>query len=44
MARAETIEAFSRIDILVNAIGGGAGKVLLDAQDYPAPPGTGSTS
>jgi NAD(P)-dependent dehydrogenase (short-subunit alcohol dehydrogenase family) len=26
---------FGSIDIMVNAIGGGAGKVLFDAQDYP---------
>lgn len=32
---AETIEAFGRIDIIVNAIGGGAGKVLFGAQEYP---------
>ena len=29
------IERFGRLDILVNAVGGGAGKVLFDAQDYP---------
>ena len=28
-------ERFGRLDIMVNAIGGGAGKVLYDAQDYP---------
>ncbi len=32
---AETVGAFGRIDIIVNAIGGGAGKVLFDAQEYP---------
>jgi gluconate 5-dehydrogenase len=29
------IDRFGRLDILVNAVGGGAGKVLFDAQDYP---------
>lgn len=29
------VEHFGRLDIAVNAIGGGAGKVLFDAQDYP---------
>ena len=32
---AETIERFGRIDILVNAVGGGAGKVLHPAEAYP---------
>jgi gluconate 5-dehydrogenase len=32
---AETVEAFGRVDILVNAIGGGAGKVLHVAHEYP---------
>jgi NAD(P)-dependent dehydrogenase (short-subunit alcohol dehydrogenase family) len=32
---AETIERFGRIDILVNAVGGGAGKALHPAEDYP---------
>ena len=31
----ETIERFGRIDIVVNAVGGGAGKVLHPAEDYP---------
>lgn len=31
----ETVARFGRIDILVNAVGGGAGKVLHDAQQYP---------
>ncbi len=31
----ETIDRFGRLDIVINAIGGGAGKVLHDAQDYP---------
>ena len=31
----ETIERFGRIDILVNAVGGGAGKVLHPAEAYP---------
>jgi gluconate 5-dehydrogenase len=34
-AVASTVERFGRLDIVVNAIGGGAGKVLFDAQDYP---------
>ena len=32
---AETLERFGRIDILVNAVGGGAGKALHPAEDYP---------
>jgi len=32
---AETLDAFGRVDIIVNAIGGGAGKVLFEAQEYP---------
>lgn len=36
-AVAETVEHFGRLDIIINAIGGGAGKVLFDAQDYPLP-------
>jgi gluconate 5-dehydrogenase len=36
-AVAETIERFGRLDIIVNAIGGGAGNVLFDAQEYPKP-------
>lgn len=31
----ETLQAFGRVDILVNAIGGGAGKVLHAAHEYP---------
>lgn len=31
----ETIDHFGRLDVIINAIGGGAGKVLFDAQDYP---------
>jgi NAD(P)-dependent dehydrogenase (short-subunit alcohol dehydrogenase family) len=34
-AVAETVEAFGRLDILVNAIGGGAGTALYGAEDYP---------
>ncbi len=30
-----TIDAFGRIDIVVNAVGGGASKVLHAAEDYP---------
>ena len=29
------LERFGRLDIVVNAVGGGAGKVIHDAQDYP---------
>lgn len=32
---ARTVDTYGRLDIIVNAIGGGAGKVLFDAQDYP---------
>lgn len=32
---AETLERFGRIDIVVNAVGGGAGKVLHPAEVYP---------
>ncbi len=32
---ARTLEAFGRLDIIVNAVGGGAGKVLFDAETYP---------
>jgi gluconate 5-dehydrogenase len=32
---ASTVEKFGRLDIIVNCVGGGAGKVLFDAQDYP---------
>jgi gluconate 5-dehydrogenase len=31
----ETIERFGRIDIVVNAVGGGAGKALHPAEQYP---------
>jgi gluconate 5-dehydrogenase len=31
----ETVERFGRIDIIVNAVGGGAGKVLHPAEAYP---------
>jgi NAD(P)-dependent dehydrogenase (short-subunit alcohol dehydrogenase family) len=30
-----TLERFGSLDIIVNAIGGGAGKVLFEAQEYP---------
>lgn len=36
-AVAETLEHFGQLDIIINAVGGGAGKVLFDAQDYPIP-------
>jgi NAD(P)-dependent dehydrogenase (short-subunit alcohol dehydrogenase family) len=32
---ARIVDHYGRLDIVVNAIGGGAGKVLFDAQDYP---------
>ena len=32
---AETVDHFGRIDIIVNAVGGGAGKVLHPAEAYP---------
>jgi gluconate 5-dehydrogenase len=32
---AATVERFGRLDIVVNAVGGGAGKVLFNAEDYP---------
>src|SRR5512142_2804774 len=32
---AMTLEHYGRLDVLVNCVGGGAGKVLFDAQDYP---------
>jgi gluconate 5-dehydrogenase len=32
---AAAVERFGRLDIIVNAVGGGAGKVLFDAQEYP---------
>jgi len=34
-AVAETIAALGRLDIIINAIGGGAGKVLFPAHEYP---------
>jgi NAD(P)-dependent dehydrogenase (short-subunit alcohol dehydrogenase family) len=30
-----TVDHYGRLDIVINAVGGGAGKVLFDAQDYP---------
>jgi gluconate 5-dehydrogenase len=36
-AVAETIDHFGHLDVIINAVGGGAGKVLFDAQDYPIP-------
>lgn len=32
---AETLERFGRVDIIINAIGGGAGDVLFAAHEYP---------
>ncbi len=32
---AAIVERFGQLDIVVNAVGGGAGKVLFDAQEYP---------
>jgi len=34
-AVAETVDKFGRLDIIVNAVGGGAGKVLFEAHEYP---------
>jgi NAD(P)-dependent dehydrogenase (short-subunit alcohol dehydrogenase family) len=34
-AIAETLGEFGRVDIIINAIGGGAGKVLFPAHEYP---------
>ena len=34
-AVAETVKAFGKVDLVVNCIGGGAGKVLFDAHSYP---------
>ncbi len=34
-AVAAAVERFGRLDIVVNAVGGGAGKVLFSAEDYP---------
>lgn len=33
---AETIQRFGRLDIILNAVGGGAGTALFAAEDYPA--------
>ena len=33
----ETMDAFGRLDVLVNAIGGGAGTALYPAEEYPEP-------
>ncbi len=32
---ASTVEKLGRLDIVVNCVGGGAGKVLFDAEEYP---------
>jgi NAD(P)-dependent dehydrogenase (short-subunit alcohol dehydrogenase family) len=32
---AATVDRFGRLDIIVNCVGGGAGKVLFDAEQYP---------
>jgi NAD(P)-dependent dehydrogenase (short-subunit alcohol dehydrogenase family) len=32
---AAIVEHYGRLDIIVNAVGGGAGKVLFEAQEYP---------
>jgi len=34
-AVADTVAAFGKVDLVVNCVGGGAGKVLFDAQAYP---------
>ena len=36
-AVAETVDHFGQVDVIINAVGGGAGKVLFEAQDYPIP-------
>src|SRR3954468_3811519 len=36
-AIAQTLDAFGRVDVLVNGIGGGAGTALYPAEDYPEP-------
>jgi gluconate 5-dehydrogenase len=33
---AQALDAFGRLDVLVNAVGGGAGKALYAAEQYPA--------
>jgi gluconate 5-dehydrogenase len=33
---ADVLNELGRVDIVVNAVGGGAGKVLFDAEEYPA--------
>lgn len=33
---ADLLDQLGRVDIVVNAVGGGAGKVLFDAEQYPA--------
>ena len=34
-AVAQAVERFGRLDIVINAVGGGAGKVLHNAEEYP---------
>jgi gluconate 5-dehydrogenase len=34
-AVAQTVDAFGRVDVLINGIGGGAGTALYDAEEYP---------
>ncbi|MFN8631438.1 MAG: SDR family NAD(P)-dependent oxidoreductase [Chloroflexota bacterium] len=38
------VERYGKLDLVVNCVGGGAGKVLFDAQAYRATPGTGSSN
>src|SRR4051794_41584312 len=33
----QTLDAFGRVDVLINGIGGGAGTALYDAEEYPKP-------
>ena len=33
---AETLDRFGRLDIIINAVGGGAGTALFAAEQYPA--------
>ena len=43
-AVAETLERFGRVDILINAIGGGAGAALTRRRNIPSRTGTGSST
>jgi len=43
-AVAETVARFGRLDIIINAVGGGAGTALHPAEAYPGPNGTASST